>query len=104
MPSVYRSETLGVAALEASAMKLPVVASRIGGVPEALLHRNTGILVPPQNVDALSQGLLELIEHPTLRGTMGAHGRQHVRDHFNLTEISEKFASLYTSVISESPK
>lgn len=102
MPSVHRSETFGVAALEASAMKIPVVASRIGGVPETVIHRKTGILVAPKNVDELSEAILELIEDPTLRRTMGENGRQHVLDRFNLTEISERFAELYTSLITDS--
>lgn len=102
MPSVYASETLGVAALEASAMEIPVVASRIGGVPEAVIHRKTGTLVAPRDVGKLSGAILELIQDPTLRRMMGESGRQHVLDRFNLKDVSRRFETLYTSIFSSS--
>src|SRR5207237_671635 len=63
MPSVYESETFGVAAIEASASGVPVVASRVGGVPEAVVHEKTGLLVPPRDAQALASACLTLIDN-----------------------------------------
>ena len=95
MPSVYASETLGVAALEASAMEIPVVASRIGGVPEAVIDQKTGILVTPRSSDEIYEAVLRLVWDPTLRRRLGKSGRRHVFDHFDLAQVSERFSRLY---------
>lgn len=57
MPSIYDSETFGVAAIEASAMEIPVVASRVCGVPEVVIDGVTGILVQPQNCIDISKAV-----------------------------------------------
>ena len=49
---------------EAQVAGLPVVATRVGGVPEMIEHRRTGLLVPAQSVGALSDAILEILRHP----------------------------------------
>lgn len=83
MPSVNDSETFGVAAAEAEATALPVVATRVGGVPEVVIDGETGLLVPPGDVDALAAALLHLIEHRGLRSRMGKAGREHIERHYD---------------------
>ena len=61
--------------LEASAHGLPVVASHIGGVPDAVAHNKTGLLVPPGDKPALAAAFTRLIESPELRRSMGEAGR-----------------------------
>ena len=95
MPSIYESEVFGVTAIEASATGLPVVASDIGGIPEAIQHNKTGILVPPKNAKKLSEALLNLINNPALRDTMGAAGVQFVKNNFLWERNAERVHDLY---------
>jgi glycosyltransferase involved in cell wall biosynthesis len=82
MPSIYESETFGVAAIEASACGVANVASRIGGVGEAVLDGITGLLVPPRDVDALASAILALIGDPARRRAMGLAGRRLVEKYY----------------------
>lgn len=68
-------EGFGLVYLEASAHGLPVVASHIGGVPDAVAHNKTGLLVPPGDKRALAEAFTKLIESPELRTSMGDAGR-----------------------------
>src|SRR5205085_7244813 len=76
LPSLQ--EGLGVAALEAMAAARPVVASRVGGLGEAVVHGETGLLVPPADPGALAAALARLIGDPALRVRLGAAGRARV--------------------------
>ncbi len=76
MPSISESETFGVAALEASAMAVPVVGSRIGGIPEVIDDGLSGYLVEPDNVDDLTHALEKLVKNPELRQRLGSGGRK----------------------------
>ncbi len=68
-------EGFGLVYLEASAHGLPVIASHIGGVPDAVAHNKTGLLVPPGDKKALAEAFTKLIESPELRTSMGDAGR-----------------------------
>ncbi|MCE5324001.1 glycosyltransferase family 4 protein [bacterium] len=76
LPS-YR-EGLGMSALEASAMELPVVATRITGCVDAVVDGITGCLVPPKDSDTLAQAIKAYIDNPNLRREHGRAGRQRV--------------------------
>lgn len=68
-------EGFGLVYLEASAYGLPVIAHNIGGVPDAVVHDRTGLLVPPGDKQALVQAFIDLIEKPELRKKLGEAGR-----------------------------
>jgi glycosyltransferase involved in cell wall biosynthesis len=99
MPSVYESETFGVAAIEASASGVPVVASRVGGVPEAVLHEQTGLLVPPRDVDALAQACIALIDDPARRGEMGRAGERFVRRYYSWPDNTRLMGEVYRAAV-----
>ncbi|MBN1997362.1 glycosyltransferase [candidate division KSB1 bacterium] len=103
MPSILHSETLGVAALEASACGIPIVASRIGGVHEAVLDDSTGFLVEPKNVDQLVQKLDILIKDDALRQEMGKRGRKHVVENYNWEKNAAKMLHLYKEILEKFP-
>ena len=76
MPS--RQEAWGVAAAEASATAIPVVATRIGGIPEVVIDGETGLLVPAQDPPALAAAIRLLAGDPDLRHRLGEAGRERV--------------------------
>jgi glycosyltransferase involved in cell wall biosynthesis len=94
-------EALGVAILEAMAMGKPIVASRVGGITEAVEHERTGLLVPPGNAEALSQSLVRLLRAPAVREAMGHQARLRARTAFSLQLMVEETEELYLEALSE---
>jgi L-malate glycosyltransferase len=90
-----RAESFGVAALEAQACGLPVVASDVGGLPEVLRDGETGLLVPPEQPQALADALLVLLRDQELRERMGRAGREWVCQRYdwqaNVTQMLELY-------------
>jgi glycosyltransferase involved in cell wall biosynthesis len=79
-----RREALGLSLVEASAAGLPIVATAVGGVPEVVVDQHTGLLVPPDRPDILTQSLAQLIDQPSNRQTLGRQGRQHYLRQFTV--------------------
>ena len=96
MPS--RHEGLGVAALEAMAASLPVIASRVGGLPEAIVDGESGILVPPDDAAALAHAIARLAADPALRARFGAAGAARVRARFSMAAMAEATLAVYRRV------
>jgi glycosyltransferase involved in cell wall biosynthesis len=88
-------EGLGVAALEAMAAARPVVASRVGGLAEAVIHETTGLLVPPRDPAALATALARLAGDPALRARLGAAGREHVRARYTTARMAAGTLACY---------
>ena len=99
MPSLL--EGLGVAVLEALAMEKPVVASAVGGLPESVIHEQTGLLVPPGEVEPLTAAVLRLLGDPELRGRLGRAGRQHALAHFSRPVMVDRTEALYRRLLEE---
>jgi hypothetical protein len=76
--------------LEAAAHGLPVVATKIGGIPEAVEDGVTGILVPPNDVPALTGALTSILRDDILRRTMGNKGKERVNNDFRWEERWER--------------
>lgn len=83
------------AVLEAMAAARPVVASRVGGVPEAVIHGETGLLVPPEEPGALAEAILELLDHPNRAITMGQAARLRIEKEFTLGAFLRQTETLY---------
>ncbi len=73
-----RQEAMGTAFVEAAASGLPVIGTDVGGVGEMLVHNQTGILVPLDDLEALRAALAKLIENPQLRVKMGQAGKDRI--------------------------
>lgn len=97
--SILNSETFGVAAVEASACGIPVVATSVGGLPEVIDSEKTGIIVPPKNVRATAAALDRLISDADLRIEMGKNGRKKVEERYNWTTNISQMINLYTQTI-----
>jgi glycosyltransferase involved in cell wall biosynthesis len=101
MPSVGKGETFGVAAVEAMATGLPVVASRVGGLPEVVKHDETGLLVEPGNVKQLAHALKQYIDNPHQRFNHGINGRRRVEAKYDWLDNAGLMESLYHKIYDE---
>jgi glycosyltransferase involved in cell wall biosynthesis len=95
------SESMPNVILEAMAAGLPVVASRVGGVPEVIRDRETGILVKEGDEEELARAMGTLVEQPSLRLEYGRRGRQLALDNFRMERVSRRYEELYTSILEE---
>jgi len=85
------------------AMRVPVICTDFGGLPEAVLDGETGIIVPPGDVDSLSKAIKYLIDNPEIRKKMGEAGRRRVEEMFSIVETNvRKTEGLYLDVLENS--
>ncbi|MBU1998284.1 MAG: glycosyltransferase family 4 protein [Candidatus Omnitrophica bacterium] len=97
LPSL--NEAVGMVLIEAQSQGIPVVATRVGGVPEVVKDQITGFLVPPARSDLLAEAALRLLNSRELRFQLGQAGRNWVKDKFNTTIMSENISNLYKQLI-----
>jgi glycosyltransferase involved in cell wall biosynthesis len=95
-----RFEGLPLAMLEAMSMQLPVVATAVGGIPEALTHGESGLLVPHGDAAALAAAVIELIGDQARADAMGASGRKRVVEDFSLARTVRELEAGYARVLS----
>jgi glycosyltransferase involved in cell wall biosynthesis len=88
------AEGIPVVAMEAMAMELPVVTTRIMGIPELVEDGATGLLVPPGRVDALTDALDRLIRAPEERTRMGVAGREKVRADYDVARSARRMRAV----------
>jgi glycosyltransferase involved in cell wall biosynthesis len=81
------TEGLGSTVLDAMAMRLPVAGTRTGGIPEAVVHGETGLLVAPGEPRELAGAIVRLLKDPALRQRMGAAGYARVADQFGVGRL-----------------
>jgi glycogen synthase len=96
-PSIY--EPFGLINLEAMACGTPVVASRVGGIPEVVVDGETGWLVPPGDPTALAEALRVALADPARARRMGEAGRRRVEAHFSWDRIAERTLAVYRDAI-----
>jgi glycosyltransferase involved in cell wall biosynthesis len=93
-PSLW-NELFGMPTAEAMSSGVPVVASRIAGLPEVVQDGVTGLLVPPGNSSALADAVIRLLDDSDLRIAMGAAGRQRVLQNFTWDKIAQAMMRHY---------
>ncbi len=93
-----REEPFGRVLIEAMAVGLPVLATRVGGIPEIVEDGETGYLIPSEDHKTLGRKLIELYNNPLLRKEMGKRGRQRVITCFSLQQHINAIRSLYDRV------
>jgi len=93
-----RWESLPLAPLEAMACRLPVVGTHVGGLPEVVVDGETGLLVPPNDSEALAKAILQLVSDPEMRRAMGAAGRCRVQEHFTIQNTARRIKEVYDTV------
>jgi glycosyltransferase involved in cell wall biosynthesis len=93
------SEAFPNAVLEAMASGLPVLATRVGGIPELIESGRNGVLVDPRDPSALASAAIDLIRNPERAFAMGAAARAHVHERYSFDRMVESFAQLYDSAL-----
>jgi glycosyltransferase involved in cell wall biosynthesis len=95
------TEGLPVIVLEAMAAGLAVVATAVGGVPEAVEHLESGLLVQAGNAEALAKSIAELLGDHSRRHAMGKRGQMRVRDQFSFAGQSLKYQQLFAQLLGQ---
>lgn len=85
-----RSEGIPVVLMEAMSLARPVIASRLSGIPELVIDGETGVLVPPDDVDALTHALIDLIEAPDHAQKLAQAGRLQVAAYFDIEKTAQQ--------------
>jgi L-malate glycosyltransferase len=92
------TEGLGTSLLDAMACGKPIVATTAGGMPEVVADRETGVLVPPRDDEALAAAIIQLLDDEGRRRAMGAAGERRVRERFSTERMVQDTLKLYERV------
>jgi glycosyltransferase involved in cell wall biosynthesis len=95
------TEGLSNSMLEAMSCGLAVLATAVGGAPDVIEHQVTGWLIPPEDVDALQQGLQTLLGDEALRISLGSSARQRILANFSLDSVARQLAGLYQQLMAK---
>jgi glycosyltransferase involved in cell wall biosynthesis len=95
------TEGLGVGAIDAYSHGKPVVASAVGGIPDAVVHRETGLLVPEKDENALADGILEIVNNPKWGAKLGQQGREFASRKFSWEGIIGRLEAIYVNAIAD---
>jgi glycosyltransferase involved in cell wall biosynthesis len=96
-------ESLPLSVLESMRCGLPVVATDVGGVGEAVEEGRTGRLVPPRDAGALAEAILDVLRDPLRREAMGQAAREAARQRFSAERMVDDVAALYRSLLRQKP-
>jgi glycosyltransferase involved in cell wall biosynthesis len=94
-----RREALSLALIEAAAAGLPVIAARVGGIPEVVVDEETGLLVPSEDAAALAAAMGRLAADPALRERFGLNGRVRFLRHFSLETMADGVEAVYRQAL-----
>lgn len=95
-PSRY--EPFGLVALEAAQMGRPVVASRVDGLEEVVVHGETGLLVDPEKSEQLAEAILTLLKSPVMCEEFGTRARQRAEQKFSFRKFLDSYEALYRTL------
>jgi glycosyltransferase involved in cell wall biosynthesis len=93
LPSLREAQ--GIALLEAMAARVPVVASRVGGIPETIRDEMDGLLFPPADSASTARAIIRLAHDAPLRGRLAAAGRERVEEKFRLEHAVRRIEAVY---------
>lgn len=97
LPSIF--ESFGITLIEAQACGKPVVATRVGGAPEALQENETGIIVEPRDSEQLAEAITRIMTDEKTARIMGENGRKFVRTRFNLQKNVDEIIDVYEQLV-----
>ena len=88
-------EAQGLVLAEAQAMQVPIVASRVGGIPESIVEGETAMLTPQKKPEAIADAIQELLDNPARAKRMGEAGRSFVVKQFDQSQITDRWVKIY---------
>lgn len=94
-----KNEGMGAVLVEASAAGKPVIGTRVGGVPDVVQDEETGFLVPVGDAESIADKVLTLLSDIELAQTLGAQGREFVRERFAAARLVDDIAGLYSELL-----
>ncbi|MDX1502070.1 MAG: N-acetyl-alpha-D-glucosaminyl L-malate synthase BshA [Thermoanaerobaculia bacterium] len=97
------TESFGLAALEALSCEVPVIATRVGGLPEGVTHGENGDLFEVGDVEAMAAAAVELLGDDDRRREFGAAGRRRALDEFSEEKVLEQYRAIYRQVLAGDP-
>ena len=97
LPAIY--ENFPFAILEAQATGLPVISTKVGGIPEFLVDNENGFLIDPGDSAQLTQRVLALLQEPKLAKEMGMRGRKLIEEKFSWRLITSQVIDLYHKLL-----
>jgi glycosyltransferase involved in cell wall biosynthesis len=100
LPSL-KSDGVPQVAIQALAMRKPVVASAVGGIPEVIQHQRTGVLVPPNDPQALADAVVQVLRDPQSALAWAQAGGQLIDTHYGVEHMIDRTAAVYTAVLVE---
>ena len=98
-----RTEASPIVLREAFASGRPVIATRVGDIPEIVRHRENGLLIEPGNAQALASAILEFISQPELAAHCAANGLRYATDHFSFDKMMEAKLRADLKIIDSEP-
>ncbi len=94
-----KNEATSQALPQALAMKVPVIATAVGGLPEVVIDQQTGLLIPPGDTDALCRALLWMHQHPAEAKQMAERGYAHVHANFTFERMVDRTEAVYRDLL-----
>lgn len=91
-------EATPLTVLEAMASGLAVVATDVGGIPQLVAHRQTGLLVPPRTPSSLADAIETLLGDSAVRAAMGQEGRRRARTHYDMSRVAHEIHQIYAAL------
>lgn len=98
------SEGMPIGMLEAMAAGRPIVATRVGGIPEAIRDGVDGVLIAPRDPVVLAEALAKIIEDDDFRRTIAANALERARDYFSINRVYEELSTLYDNMLVAAPR
>jgi len=92
-------ESFGLAAIEALSCEVPVLASQVGGLPEAVIDGECGYLLKPDDIDGMIAAGIQLLSNDERRRQMGQEGRRWVMARFHVSQVVKRYEEYYRYVL-----
>jgi glycosyltransferase involved in cell wall biosynthesis len=96
-----RIEGESLAILEAMSAQRPIVATAVGGTPGLLANGECGLLVPPGDVEAMAQAIVELLTNKTKAGELARRARERFLREYTIDRMGERYLELYEKAIAQ---